>query len=357
MIKEIGSEFWISEPKISSTNELPYWLKSWGNYVLTTSGRGAMSLLLQNVQPKYKTVLLPSYICDAVITPFERHGYTCLYYELNENLEAVFDNYILENDIGVFLHMGYYGFPTNSSLDHIISRLKEKSVIIIEDITHTLFSDFERSAFNNYYIASIRKWIGIPSGGLLASSEVNFNYDLPIDDPFVNMRKKALELKTHYVNGTAEVQKESYLKLFEDAEEYLDNHIYSYTIDDLSAFIINGLDNKMIVNRRKENFNFLLKELKDLYFLKSIFTELPDEVCPMFYPVYVKTDRVSFRKYLIDNKIYCPIHWPVPNQVKDQYSNRTKYIYNTILSIPCDQRYGIEDMTRIIEVVGNYVSR
>jgi dTDP-4-amino-4,6-dideoxygalactose transaminase len=36
-------------------------------------------------------------------------------------------------------------------------------------------------------------------------------------------------------------------------------------------------------------------------------------------------------------------------------SSETKEIYDSILSIPCDQRYGIKDMKRIIDVIKELV--
>jgi hypothetical protein len=74
---EIGSEFWLEDPwvnddlasQIGQTGEIK-WLNKFGNIVLTLSGRDAISLLLQEIKPRVKTVLLPAYICDSVIMPF-----------------------------------------------------------------------------------------------------------------------------------------------------------------------------------------------------------------------------------------------------------------------------------------------
>ena len=103
----------------------------------------------------------------------------------------------------------------------------------------------------------------------------------------------------------------------------------------------------MIIIRRK-NAKILhdgLKRHQDISFLFNV--EQMD--CPIFVPIIVKNGkRDYFRKILIENKIYCPIHWPKPNATCN--SN----IYDSELSLICDQRYNEFDMKRIIEILNNH---
>ena len=75
----------------------------------------------------------------------------------------------------------------------------------------------------------------------------------------------------------------------------------------------------------------------------------------VFFPIYVKGNRDRLRLDLINRKIYCPIHWSIPEQVKGYLDNKTEYIYNSILSIPCDQRYNGDDKWRIISTIEELV--
>ena len=60
--------------------------------------------------------------------------------------------------------------------------------------------------------------------------------------------------------------------------------------------------------------------------------------------------NVQIRKRLIENKIYIPILWP--NVLTENNEDSIEYKYaNNILPIPCDQRYGIEDMKKIIKLI------
>ena len=347
---EIGSEFWIENiPGDTIHKGVPNWLNSYGNSVLTSSGRGAISLLLQQVVPDNKSVLLPVYICDSVLLPFIEHGYTCYFYEVDENLSPIIESIEVHENIGVFLHMGYYGFQTNSNLLSVLQYFQRHSTIVIEDVTHTLFSHLYRNKENDFYVGSIRKWFGVPIGGFLASPKKCLERPVFTNDEISELRAAALFNKANYMKTNDKSLKNLFLNQFSDAEILLDKDLDPYCIDSLSMRLINSLDVYELVSRRRENFRALLEGLDNVSYLETPFRHLTKYECPMFYPVIIKEKRNDVRKKLIDERIYCPVHWPIPDQVKE--TNLNLDIYNTILSIPCDQRYGLDDMERIISIL------
>ena len=110
MFKEIGSEFWLDNIINVSNSNRKDWLTQFGEITLTASGRGAITLLLQQVKPKYKTALLPSYICNSMILPFIEEGYYCYFYKINYDLSPDIESIDLSKKIGIFVHMGYMVF-------------------------------------------------------------------------------------------------------------------------------------------------------------------------------------------------------------------------------------------------------
>ena len=52
----------------------------------------------------------------------------------------------------------------------------------------------------------------------------------------------------------------------------------------------------------------------------------------------------------MSHDIYCPIHWPKSEFVQDLNNE----IYDNILSLVCDQRYGLDDMRRMVNVINEY---
>ena len=60
---------------------------------------------------------------------------------------------------------------------------------------------------------------------------------------------------------------------------------------------------------------------------------------PLFVPVLVNpTLRANLRRFLIQNQVYCPIHWP------DARTGGGAVLYASELSLLCDQRYTAEDI-------------
>ena len=92
---------------------------------------------------------------------------------------------------------------------------------------------------------------------------------------------------------------------------------------------------------------YLHEHLKGVRFL----AELTENAVPLFVPVLFDTteQRNAVRKKLIEAQIYCPIHWPKPAQIPANFA--VHKIYDTELSLICDQRYNLSDMQRIVETI------
>jgi|LSQX01.1.fsa_nt_gb dTDP-4-amino-4,6-dideoxygalactose transaminase len=353
--KEIGSEFWLNSELFKNGNgaiAYPKWLTRFTNVVALSSGRSAISLMLKEINSSVpKVVLLPSYICESVILPFLQQDYTCLFYKINRDLTPDTDSISEYMNVGIFVHMGYYGFQTNANLDSIIKHFKSQSTVIVEDITHTLFSDFIGVNQNDYMFSSVRKWMGLPSGGFLVSSEKPVCIDPIKGNPISEIRKEALHLKYLYTLYGDEKLKDRSHYLFSRAERLLNNDVELYSMDYISKKVIQEYDIDLLKEKRRANFMQLQHSLQDNGLITSIFGDLPDSVCPIFFPLFIESKRDLLRNELALRQIYCPVHWPVPNIVNVDLEKDTTYIYKNILSIPCDQRYGLKDMKYIIDSI------
>lgn len=344
---DIGSEFHLEINVNEKRNDNISW--NFKHMIYTTSGRGALALLLYKINPKIKKVLLPNYLCDSIIQVFKKYGYECKFYEINRDLTPNISSINIDN-VGVFFHMGYFGVQTNGSLHDLLEDIKEKSIIVVEDITQTLFSSYSRCRYNDYYIGSIRKWIGIPSGGLLASNEYEVHSNLQKEDVYSSIRRDALCLKNLYLNNKEESIKIKYRKLLAIGEKMLEDNPMAYEIDDESLTILQQWDTVSMIEKRRNNFITLHKSLQRVTNLVPVYSHIGRDVCPLFYPIYLN-NRDSIQIFLSQNKIYCPVHWPVPLEVKNNMPIETKEIYDTILSIPCDQRYNANDMNRVADTL------
>jgi dTDP-4-amino-4,6-dideoxygalactose transaminase len=359
MLKEIGSEYWLSElSEANSGVQLPLWLEKWSNLTLTSSGRGAITLAIESISEELisKTALLPAYCCHTMIDPFLQAGFEVFFYDIKkENLEPDIESIERYSDknIGVVLHMGFYGFETNKCLYAKLKEFKNTGTKIIEDVTHTLFSDFRRNEISDFYVSSIRKWMGIPSGGFCSSKADNY-VCLKSDDEFSSIRIGALKKKSEFIKTGDENFKPLFLDLFRSAEAVLDKKPEPYSIDQLSLAILNRADVKNLMFRRRENYSYLSQFLTKNTKLQLVFQKLPENVCPLFLPVYVEDCRDEFKNKLIESKIYAPIHWPRPAQVDYSIFAGANNILENIISIPIDQRYSLAEMDRIAYIIRDY---
>jgi hypothetical protein len=327
MRREIGSEFW-DVPLTGQQNNLFPESTQW-----FLSGRSALYAIIAELGAA-RSVSLPSWCCDSMVKPFvdggmEVHFYPVYWQDgLIQEINAVSD---------VLFLMDYFGYSTPST------DLSNYRGAVIRDVTHSLFSSTFSDA--DYYFGSLRKWCGVWTGGYAwARDGHKLKVERTDDNGYILLREKAMQMKSSYIHGQGIMDK-GYLRVFDEAEEILeDMGIASATDRDVS--LAKKLDVEGIRKRRRANAALLMDAFSDWL----LFPILTDTACPMFVPVLVPDGkRDKLRKYLIQNEIYCPIHWPV-----SQYhvlEEKTGYIYQNELSLVCDQRYTEEDMHRLIDTV------
>ena len=112
----------------------------------------------------------------------------------------------------------------------------------------------------------------------------------------------------------------------------------------LSDNLLHGIDYEYTKRRRTENFEFLDSCLRDINKLKL---RIPSG--PYMYPLYIDNGNMA-RKKLQKQKIYIPTLWPDVLNVCDVLELEYDMARN-ILPVPVDQRYEIEDMRYLIEVI------
>jgi dTDP-4-amino-4,6-dideoxygalactose transaminase len=143
----------------------------------------------------------------------------------------------------------------------------------------------------------------------------------------------------------------SYLQLYNKAEELLDNIGISPAAS-RDVCLASKLDSNYIIDRRKINAKIIMNAFPELL----IFPEVKESDCPMFVPILLPAEkRNGLRQYLIKNDIYCPIHWPVSNY--HRLDERTRILYDSELSLVCDQRYSEKDMYHMIDIIDRFFRR
>lgn len=353
---EIGSNFWLTSQEIENNSPLTkevYGLGKWKHFQLTSSGRGAIRLLFQNL-PQVKTVLLPEYTCSSVISPIESLGISCTYYPLNKDLSVnreVICGLIDKFAPQAVYFQSYYGFDTLKSIRDYYPTLHEKGIIVVEDITHSWLCDFN-STVADYSVASLRKWLQLPDGGVLLSNTHTLGYKMTKEESsrIVSEFIQASILKEKYFETFNPSDKEAFRQHYINAKDLLQQDDTIYCMSKQAQSVLGQTDFGEIIKRRKENAKYLHDHIGNKNSVTCV-VEWSDDSVPLYYPIYVKDNRSSLQKELAKNAIYCPVHWPVPSQISSNMSPDASFIYSHVLSLICDQRYDLDDMSSIIQIV------
>lgn len=335
---EIGSEFWIEqEPtKISSKRD--------GLHVL--SGRTAIDIILQDIlsSRSVKNVYLPAFCCNSMIDPFLKRGIEIELYDISFDGKIIYD---IDKDkkIDIFYVINYFGYENTVCID-IIRQFKDKGSIILYDKTHSFMINND-CIEADYSFASIRKWMGVVDGAVVEGVK---NASLK-DSEFYVVKERAMKAKYRYIKGDKTIVKNEFLNAFYYFEYCLKSDYRDYKMDNLSYAIYKSADRTFIQEQRRCNAKYLHDHL-NLNFIG----EPTDDFCPLFVPVFFKTRtfRDMIRKTLIDNQIYCPIHWPKNSLI--QTNMKVNSLFDTQLSLICDQRYTIEHMARIVDIIKNVMN-
>ena len=359
MLSEVGSNFWITPEELKANVPSDLSAAQFGclgsDYAWFSTGRSATSYALDAIEQRNtevkKVAVLPPFTCHTVIEPFLSKGYEVHTYHVGQDLMSTVEDILsIINAVhpGVFLFHRFFGKDTIKEVDTIIPELRKRGIIIMEDCTQCLYSSFQKSDAD-YFVGSIRKWCGVPDGGFAVCKEGSFtNKPIQMDVALQNAKKQASILKYEYLfEGKGD--KSYFLNQYREAEDILDNQTSYYTISDLSASIQNKLDVQHLIQRRRNNYHVIESNLSECHNVKLVFETIDEGEVPLYCPILCK-ERLKVQKALVENRIYAPVVWPKADCCPS-VNQDTEYVYEHILCIPIDQRYDVDDMERVVEVI------
>lgn len=337
------------------------------NTVYTASAREAISLVLHSLEKECpdckKKCLMPAYMCDTVFIPFVRNGWELFFYHIGKDMKA--DRAELEALIHqekpdlLFIH-DYYGVDTWTEFRMLFDGWKKTGLRIMEDVTQAYYLNIGNSA--DYVIGSLRKWYAIADGGFATTNHALFDEIVVKDDAFALERFHVLSKKWDYLQkiqqkeSALEVlkqQKEEFLSGNRELEERLDNYEKVTAVSDISMGVLAVTDEEHAMSCRRSNYRILAEGLKDKKCVLPVIKAPEEEAVPLYFPVYME-NRDKLQEYLRNQDIYVPVLWPVAKENEPVLSQEEQYIFSHIAAIPMDQRYGKEDMERIVEAINRF---
>jgi len=305
--------------------ELPQGEEYHNNAIRLNTGRNALEYVLRAKQ--YKMVYLPYYTCDVMLEPIKKLDLNFEFYNIDENFQPIFD-FSRVKAIDVFVYTNYFGVCDNQ-----VFKISKQCKNLIIDNSQAFFSK-PLHGIDTFY--SPRKFFGVADGAYLYTNkelEIEFEQDISLN-------------RVEHLLGRIEEGAEAYYQKFKKNDDSLTGQSIK-GMSKLSHRMLQGIDYNIAAIKRIGNFKFLHKALKELNLLDI---NINNDFTPMVYPFLCENGDKLHAK-LIKNKIFVATYWPNLKGVHLFSNNFENLLINQLLPLPIDQRYSIEQMKTLLEII------
>lgn len=344
---EFGSDFQYIQPQKGCGSTLYDYFPKANLYV---DGRQALIHLYHS--QGWKRLWLPEYFCYDVIETLKQAGLDIRFYtdypgygEDNRTLDAIqLNGYFRPTD--AILRVNYFGTRSFRNSERL------SVAAIVEDHTHDLIGDWARFSTSDWCIASLRKTLPLPEGGILWSPK---GLSLPKtpslseeNEKIATIRWEAMKLKERYLTGEM-VEKATFRSGYVNTEAYFDTAPVS-ALDKKSKEYLRSFDIRKWYEQKQENWK-LLKDIKKDG-IRVLYPE--NQACYPFSLVLLFDlidDRERVRKALIDKQVYPAVLWSIPSPKEGEIFK----ISRGMLSIHCDGRYNTADIQQLKSLIESVI--
>lgn len=295
------------------------------NALALNTGRNGLEYILRC--HNYYKVYIPYYTCEVVLEPFQKLGVEYSFYHIDQQLEITSGISLKENE--AMLYTNYFGLKQA----YVEQLAKQYGKHLIVDNTQAFYAK-PVEGIDTFY--TCRKFFGVPDGAYLyAEAKANFEIEQDVSYDRMSFLLKRLDLGAEA--GYADFHEQS-------------KHLVGQPIKRMSNLtyqMMHGIDYQAAAQRRCENYQFLHKALAKT---NQLHFPLANNAVPMVYP-YLTEDK-TLKQRLIAEKIFVATYWP--NVFEWCKLEEWEYeLAERTVFIPIDQRYGKEDMQRIVEIINN----
>lgn len=288
------------------------------------SARNCFEYILRVRNPK--RVYMPKFTCDVMLEPLQKTNTEYVLYSIDQKLEIV-DDITVESD-ELIVYTNYFGIKDSYSVG--LAHKYEDRLLL--DCSQAFFYTQQK---NEHVIYSPRKFIGVADGGYVVTDRY-LSDELQVDTSHERMGHLLKRLELGAEDGYEDFQRN-------------DASLEGQPIKRMSKItesILGYVDYDAIRTVRNDNFEYLHNHLADR---NEIVVGGGTFNTPLIYPFMIK-DATSLRKKLIENKIFTAMYWPNVLEWCDE-SEIEYALTRDILALPIDQRYGINEMKQILEVI------
>ncbi|MDO4564019.1 MAG: hypothetical protein Q4C04_00200 [Clostridia bacterium] len=285
------------------------------------SARNAVVYLIK--ARNIKKLCIPYFLCDCVSRVCVENNCEVIYYHVGLNFRPD-SEFAPPADSWLYL-VNYYG---QLSDDEILEFKRKYPCMILDNVQ----AFFQEPIGGIDTIYTCRKYFGVPDGAYLSTNA-------RIDD-VLDMDRSADRMM--HLLGRYEGVAGDFYGAYQSAEE---EHykLPLRLMSKLTHNILRAIDYEVVRHKRNENWRILSTALSSI---NKLALKTPE--APFMYPLYVE-NGAAIRKRLIQKHIYIPTLWQ--DVMKVDSNDLERDMAQNILPLPIDQRYGAEDMFKLINAV------
>jgi hypothetical protein len=307
------------------------------------SGRDALRGLLRHGRSErgWRRLWVPTFFCQDVVAALLDEGLQVVSYRHLPGERVVLPEGLGPGDVALVCNtFGLMNQPDDWPVD------------VIEDHSHDLLSPWALQSRAAFALASLRKSLPVPDGGVVWSPR---GEGLPPQPSLTEERDLAsshklagMVLKGIFVAGGA-VEKEVFRKVLAAGEARIaSGEVSSWTTT--TEQLLRAIPGWEWRRRRRGNLAALVEHLEGR--VECFSTGVPEAVA--FSAVLVlasRAQRDAVRSALITGRIYPAILWALDEPARPLDHPEAKDLAERVLSVHVDHRYDADDMTRIASVV------
>ncbi len=345
---EVGSTWYITPRDAERSVSAYCHLDTPDGVTFLSTCRSAIALVAKEIGSVGGTALVPGFTCHSVIRPLIDAGYRVSPYAIRPDLTIDIEALISQIERlspSIILVHGYFGLDTLGEFAKVSNILRDRGIIVVEDMTQTMFSSFPRPN-SDYALGSIRKWMPVPDGAFVTNVKADH---LEEDTELSCAKTEAMLAKGVYiVNGVGD--KQNFMDQATAAERLLDSRNGPFAASTLTMDYLKSLDISMFVETRRENYSRLAERLVRHGEIRIPRPEIKDGEVPFMLPVFINRRRAELQKYMAAHNVYPTIIWKCPDELAGEIDSSTKNIYDSILCFHIDQRYSARDMEAVADI-------